>query len=300
MFVVMGATGNTGKVVAERLLAQGKKVRVIGRSAERLKPLASKGGEPFGADATDKAALTKAFTGAEGVYVMIPPNVETPDVDDYQNQVASAIAEAVQKSGVKYVVALSSIGADKPAKTGPVMGLHNLEKKLDQVNGVNVLHLRAGYFMENTLQQADIIQAFGMTAGPLRGDLKLPMIATRDIGEAAANALVKRDFSSKQTRELEGQRDLDYAEATKIIGNGIGKAGLQYTQLPDSQLRPALTQMGMSADFVNSLLEMCGSLNSGYMCALEKRTPQNTTPTSFETFVAEVFVPQYKQKIPAA
>jgi hypothetical protein len=180
------------------------------------------------------------------------------------------------------------------------MGLHNLEKKLDQLNGVNVLHLRAGYFMEHTLQQAGIIQAFGMTAGPLRGDLKLPMIATRDIGEAAANALVKHDFSGKQTRELDGQRDLDYAEATKIIGNGIGKAGLQYTQLPDAQLRPALAQMGMSTDFVNSLLEMCGSLNSGYMCALEKRTPQNTTPTSFETFVAEVFVPQFKQKIPAA
>jgi uncharacterized protein YbjT (DUF2867 family) len=300
MYVVTGATGNTGKVAAERLLAGGKKVRVVGRSAERLQTLAAKGAESFVADITDAGALTKAFSGAEAVYAMIPPNVAITDVRGYQEQVASAIAEALQKTGVKHVVALSSIGADKPDKTGPVVGLHNFEQKLNQIPGLNVVHLRPSYFMENTLAQVGIIQAFGMTAGPLRADLKLPLIATRDIGEAAAAALTKLDFNGHQTRELLGQRDLDYAEIAVIIGKAIGKPDLRYMQLPDAQLKPALLQLGMSANMVDLLLEMSGALNSGYMRALEKRTPQNTTPTSFETFVAEVFVPLYKQKSRAA
>jgi uncharacterized protein YbjT (DUF2867 family) len=300
MYVVTGATGNTGKVVAERLLADGKQVRVVGRNAERLQPLTAKGAEPFVADVTDATALTKAFSGADAVYAMIPPNVAITDVRGYQDQVVSAIAEGLQETGVKHVVALSSFGADKPDKTGPVLGLHNLEEKLNQIPGLNVFLLRPGYFMENTLGQVGIIQGFGVTAGPLRADLKLPLIATRDIGEAAAAALTKRDFSGHQTRELLGQRDLDYAEITAIIGKAIGKPDLRYMQLPDAQLKLALLQMGMSANFVDLLLEMSAALNSAHMRSLEKRAPENTTPTSFETFVNEVFVPLYEEKSRAA
>jgi len=300
MYVVTGATGNTGKVAAERLLAGGKKVRVVGRNAERLQPLEAKGAEPFVADVTDAAALTKAFAGADAVYAMIPPDFTTTNYLAYQAQVGSAIAASLQKSGVKHAVVLSSFGADKPDKTGPVVGLHNLEEKLNQIGGLNALYLRAGYFMENTLGQIGIIQAFGMAAGPLRADVKLPLIATRDIGEAAAAALTKLDFSGHQTRELLGQRDLDMSEVTAIIGKAISKADLRYAQLPDAQVRPALLQLGMSASIADLILEMSAAVNSGHMRALESRTPQNTTPTSFETFVAEVFVPLYKQKSRAA
>ncbi len=300
MYVVTCATGNTGKVVADRLLAQGKKVRALSRSAEHLQALATRGVEPFVADLTDASALTKAFTGAEGVYAVVPPNIATSDVHGYQNQVVNALASALEKAGVKLAVALSSFGADKPDKTGPVAGLHQLEQKLSQLSGLNVLFLRAGYFMENTLAQVGIIQSFGMTAGPLRAELRLPLIATRDIGEAAAASLAKPDFSGKQTRELLGQRDLDMTEVTAIIGKAIGKPDIRYAQLADMQLRPALLQLGMSANFVDLLLEMSASLNSGHMKALEKRTSQNTTPTSFESFVNEVFVPLFKEKSRAA
>lgn len=300
MYVVTGATGNTGKVITERLLAEGQEVRAVGRNPEHLKPLAAKGAEPFVADVTKAAALTRAFTGADAVYAMIPPNIAAPDVRAYEDSVVAAIAAALENAGVKHAVSLSSVGADKPDRTGPVLGLHQLEEKLNKIAGLNVLHLRAGEFMENTLVQVGIVQAFGMAAGPLRADLKLPMIATRDIGEAAAAALAKLEFSGHQTRELLGQRDLDMTEAAAIIGKAIGKPDLRYAQLPDAQLRPALLQLSMSPNFVDLLLEMSASLNSGYMRALEKRSPENTTPTSFETFVAEVFVPLYKQKTRAA
>jgi uncharacterized protein YbjT (DUF2867 family) len=300
MYVITGATGNTGSVAARQLLAQGEKVRAIGRSADRLQPLTKLGAEPFVADITDAAALTRAFSGAQAVYAMIPPDIRSQDFRAYQDRVSDALAAAIEKSGVKHVVALSSIGADKREKTGPVLGLHNMEQKLNRIAGLNVLHLRAGYFMENTLGQAGIIGAMGKTAGPLREDLRVPMIATRDIGSFAADALVKLGFRGKQTRELLGQRDLDYREATAMIGKAINKPDLQYVMLPNEQVRPALLQMGMSGSVADLLLEMSASLNSGYMKALEPRSPQNTTPTSFETFVAEQFVPLYKQKLQAA
>ena len=230
---------------------------------------------------------------------MIPPNVTSNDVRGFQERVGDAIAAAVRKAGVKHVVSLSSIGADKASGTGPVAGLHNLEQKLNRIDGANVLHLRAGYFMENTLPQVGAIRMTGSVAGPLRPDLKLPMIATRDIGAAATDALLQLAFRGKQTQELLGQRDLDYTEVAAIIGNGIGKPGLGYIQMPGDQMKAALMQMGMSEDFVRLLFEMAGALNAGNMRALEPRSVRNSTPTSYETFVAEEFVPAYRQQAAA-
>jgi uncharacterized protein YbjT (DUF2867 family) len=300
MFVITGATGKTGGVTAEKLLAKGEKVRVVGRDAKRLERFTQKGAEAFVADLTDSGALEKAFSGAKAVYAMIPPNMGAPDVLAYQGRVTDALASAIKKSGVPHVVALSSIGADRSEKVGPVIGLHHLEKKLEAIAGLNAVFLRAGYFMENMLPQVGLIQSLGMMAGPLRPDLPLTMIATRDIGAAAADILSKLDFVGKQSRELLGARDVTYVEVTKVIGAAIGKPDLAYKQLPAEQLKPALTQMGMSPNMADLLLEMSDSLNSGYMQAREPRSPRNTTPTTIETFVAEVFVPAYRGKAAGA
>jgi uncharacterized protein YbjT (DUF2867 family) len=296
MYVIMGATGNTGSIVARTLLGQKQNVRAIGRSADRLGPLTAEGAEAFVCDVSDAVALTKAFSGAKAVYAMIPPSMTSENYRADQDKVTGAIAEAVQQAGVEHVVALSSVGADKPQGTGPVAGLHHLEETLNQIPNLNVLHLRAAYFMENTLAQIGIIKMLGITAGPLNSDLVLPMIATRDIGRAAANALLALDFTGKQTRELLGERDLRYAETATIIGKAIGKPELKYVQLPAEQLRGAFLQMGMSANVADLILEMSAALNSGHMKALEERTAENSTPTSFETFVAEEFVPLYRGK----
>jgi uncharacterized protein YbjT (DUF2867 family) len=299
MYVVLGASGHSGHVVAKTLLARGQKVRVVGRNAEHFRPLTAQGAELSVADATDAAALTNAFQGAHSAYVLIPSNPASNDVLAFQDRVGDAIAEAIGKADIQHVVALSSIGADKSSGTGPVVGLHNFEQKLNSVGSANVLFLRAGYFMENAMPQANVIRVLGSVAGPLRADLKISMIATRDIGTAAAEALLRREFRGKQTRELLGQRDLDYVEAAAIIGKGIGKPSLGYVQPPEQQLRTSMVQMGMSANMVDLLLEMAQALNSGYMKALEPRTQANTTPTSFETFVSDEFIPAYQKQMAA-
>jgi uncharacterized protein YbjT (DUF2867 family) len=293
MYVILGATGNTGSVVAKTLLDGGKKVRVVGRDSKKLAPFVTRGAEAFAADVLDAEALSRAFAGAEAVYALIPPIMTRADLRAYQEQVTDSIAKALQTAGITHTVTLSSIGADKPDKTGPVVGLHNMESKFARIKGLNALHLRAGYFMENTLAQIGVIQGFGMMAGPVRADLALPMIATKDIGAAAAEALVRLDFRGQQTRELLGQRDITYNEVAKIIGSAIGKPALAYLQLPDEQVIQAMSGMGISKNMATLLCEMSASLNSGYMKALEARSAANTMPTSFEMFEQEVFLPAF-------
>jgi uncharacterized protein YbjT (DUF2867 family) len=296
MYVVIGATGNTGTVVADTLLAKKQKVRVVGRDPQRLERFTRKGAEAFVADVTDAAAVTKAFSGATAAYLMIPPNISAPDVYGYEQRASDAFVAAIQKNGVQHVVALSSVGADKPDRTGPVVGLHDLEQKLETITGLNALFLRAGYFMHNLLPQVGVIQSMGTMAGPVRADLPLPMIDPRDIGAVAAASLAALDFAGKRTRELLGPRDVTYLHVAKVIGAAIDKPDLGYFQAPPAQLKPALLGMGMSSNMADLLLEMAEALNNGYMKALEPRSPENTTPTTLETFVADDFLPAYRGK----
>ena len=300
MYVITGATGNTGSVIAERLLDRGGQVRVVARDAKRPNRFVSQGAEAFVASLEDAAALTRAFTGARAVYAMIPPDLATPDPRGHQERISDAFALALEQSGVAYAVLLSSIGADKPDGTGPVVGLHNFEQKVVDIAALNALCLRPTYFLENLLPQVQVIQKFGIMAGPLRADLKLPMIATRDIGVYAADSLTKLDFTGKQTQELLGAEDVSYSEAAPVIGGAIGKPALTYRQLPPEQLKPAFMQMGMSAATADLLLEMSDSLNNGYMTPLEERSPRNTTPTTLGQFAIDVFAPAFKARAASA
>jgi uncharacterized protein YbjT (DUF2867 family) len=186
MYVILGATGHTGSIAAQTLLSKGEHVRAVGRNKDRLAAMAARGAEPFVADQTDSAALTRAFQGARAVYFMAPPAPASPDYLGLQLQVADAAAVALEAAKVRYAVALSSYGAERESGSGPISGLHPVEDRLKRVPGLNVVFLRAGYFMENLLPQVDAIKNFGVLAGPVRADAMLPMIATRDIGAAAA------------------------------------------------------------------------------------------------------------------
>jgi uncharacterized protein YbjT (DUF2867 family) len=300
MYVVLGATGNTGSVIANSLLLKGEKVRVVGRDAARLERFARKGAEAFTANVNDAAALTKAFTGARAAYLMLPPSMTSQDYRADQERESDAITKAVKESGLHYAVNLSSYGAHVPEGTGPIAGLHSSEQKLNAIGGLNVLHLRAGYFMENNLAAIGIIQGMGMFGHALLPELKLPMIATRDIGDYAAQRLLNLDFSGKQTRELLGERDLSMSEATGVIARGTGKPDLRYVQFPYEQVQQVLMQMGIPPKTAALFIEMYKAINAGVVAAQEPRTAENTTPTSFEKFVQDVFVPAYQGKAATA
>jgi uncharacterized protein YbjT (DUF2867 family) len=295
-YVILGATGNTGSIIADTLLLRGKKVRVVGRDAGRLERFVRKGAEAFAADVSDAVALTKAFKGARAAYLMLPPITSRED----QERESDAIARAAKESGLRYAVYLSSYGAHVPQGTGPVTGLHSSEQKLNAIGGLNVLHLRAAYFMENNLSAIGMIHGMGMIGHALLPDLKLPMIATPDVGDYAARRLLDLDFSGKQTRELLGERDLSMTEVTAVIARGIGKPDLRYEQFSYDQLQQALTQSGFSPKKAAVYVEMFTAINAGVLAAQEPRSLQNSTPTSFEKFVQDVFAPAYQGKAATA
>jgi len=296
VYVILGASGNTGSVVADFLLSKGEKVRVVGRDAGRLQRFVDKGAEAFTAELTDAAALTEAFSGARAAYLLLPP-VKSRET---QARESDAIAKAVKESGLRYAVHLSSYGAQVPENTGPLVGLHASEEKLNAISGLNVLHLRAGYFMENNLAAIGMIHGMGLFGNALLPDVKLPMIATHDVGDYAAQRLLHLDFSGKQTRELLGERDLSMTEVTAVIARGIGKPDLRYEQFPYDQLQQALTQMGVPPKGAALYIEMYKAINAGVLVPLEPRSQENTTPTSIEQFVQDVFAAAYHRKAPGA
>ncbi|MEO9362582.1 MAG: NmrA family NAD(P)-binding protein [Nitrososphaera sp.] len=283
MYAVVGASGNTGRIVAEQLLAAGKKVRAIGRNADHLKALADKGAEPFIASIEDKSALTKAFTGVQAVYSMIPPSM-VEDQTSYVNKVGEALAGAVAGAHVPYVVNLSSMGAASEDAPGFMADMYRQEQRLNRLpDSVSVVHLRPSMFMENFLASINAIKKAGVIAYPIRPDIAIPMIATQDIASEAARLLLGLNFSGKSTKALFGQRDVSMAEVAKIIGRAINK-DVRYVQAPYEEHIKTLVQAGIPLDVANTLTGLYRRMNEGTGVSREKRTSENTTPTSFEQF----------------
>ncbi len=284
MYAITGATGNTGKRIAEALLAKGERARVIGRSAERLQPLVDRGAEPFVASLDDVGAMTRALRGARAAYLMIPPSYGEPDFRGYQNRVGQALAAALSAAGISHVVNLSSVGAHLATGVGPINGLHDQEERLNRLAGVNVLHLRPASFMENVFFNINLIKQAGINGTPLRADLAIPMIATQDIAAVATRRLLALDFSGKTTQELLGPRDMSMTEATRILGQAIGKPDLPYVQFPYEEAEKAMIGMGLSPNVARAFIEMYRAFNDGILHPTEPRSAANTTPTSFEEF----------------
>jgi uncharacterized protein YbjT (DUF2867 family) len=286
MISVMGATGHVGGEVARRLLKAGQKVRALGRSRERLASVP--GAEARAGDAADAAYLTDAFRGADAVLTLLPPDLHSTDYRALQDRQGETIVKAVRDSGVRYVVLVSSVGADQPSGTGPIAGLHAQEARLQKLTGTHVLALRPGFFFENFYASLPVIKHRGVIADAVAPDVALPMIATRDIAAAAAQALLARDFRGFVVRELLGPRDLTHAEATRILGERIGRPDLPYVQLPYADMVRALVGAGLSENVSSLFVEMARAINEGRVRSVEGRNASNTTATRFEDFAAEL------------
>ena len=293
-FVICGASGNVGSRIAEWLLAAGEPVRVIGRDRVHLGPLASNGAESWPGDLGDEAFLAKAFAGVRGAFVLIPPKHDAPDIRGYQNRVGDSLVSALSKARVPRVVTLSSTGAHLSEGTGPILGLHDLESKLETLMEADVVHLRPAYFMENHLWSIPVIRTQGVNGSPVRPDVPIPMVATKDIADAAARLLHEGSFTGRSVRYLLGPRDLTMSEATRILGEAVGTPGLTYVQFPEEEARKAMIGMGMSRSVVEAMLEMERGFNAGKIRSTQGRNAENTTPTTLEEFAKTVFANAYR------
>lgn len=263
MITVFGANGNTGSVIANKLLDSGQRVRAVARSADKLADLAKRGAEVLAGDVTDAAFVAKALAGASAAYLLSPPDLTSPDLIARGKKIFDNYGAALAAHRVARAVVLSSVGAQLPSGTGPIAMLHYAEQALPAAApATKFTFVRAAYFMENVLGNAHPMKHDGVL--PVFGggeSYPFPMVATRDIGEVAAAELL-RTPPANDWIELVGPKDYSLAdaaaEATSILGRKVTAVAL-----PIEQMVPTLTSFGFSANVASLFREMTEAFGRG-------------------------------------
>lgn len=199
-------------------------------------------------------------------------------------KVSQVIVEAIKVSGVKVVVNLSSFGAEHSAGTGPIKGLHLHEKRMNQIDGIQLLHLRPSYFMENLLMNIPFIQKDSIMGGAIQGQVAIPMIATADIAEKAAEALIHPNFQTKSVQVLFGPDDVTMETAAAVVSQKLGRKIL-YLTFDGPSTKSALIGLGLSADTADQFVEMSEAFNSGFLSNKNSKEPIQRTSTSLKAFI---------------
>jgi uncharacterized protein YbjT (DUF2867 family) len=293
MIAITGASGKTGRGTAELLLKRGLQVRVIGRTEAHLRPLVEGGAEPCVGDQGDIVFLTRALKGCDAAYILIPPKLDAENVRDYYQTMGVAVVHALRESGLRKVVFLSSLGAELDSGTGPVVGLHDVERMLGVLKQVDMVFLRAGYFYENTLGNIGLIREKAINGNPVDPDVLIPMAATRDISQKAAELLAERSFTGHQIEELFSER-ITYREATDLIAARLGMTSLPCVRFADQDAISSMEAAGFSSSMATSFVELAQALSAGRITTTIRDLTRPNGRTRFSTFVDEVFYPAYE------
>ncbi len=260
MFVVLGATGHTGSVVADTLLNKNQTVRVVVRSADKGAVWKTKGAEVAVASLDDVPALSAALKGAKGVYLLVPPNYGATSWLAEQRTRMDQAAEAVKASGIEHVVFLSSVGGHIPEGTGPIRAARYGEQALATV-ATHLTILRPCYFMDNWAAGIGIAKSQGFLPTFIAPAAKIPMIATRDIGLVGAERLMAGGQGRKVV-ELAGPDDYSPDQVAAALGQLLGKS-VTAQHAPMSAVVPTFTSFGFSQEAAKLFEEMYRSFAQG-------------------------------------
>jgi uncharacterized protein YbjT (DUF2867 family) len=296
---IMGATGHIGHTLTEDLLKKGHIVRAMGRDERRLKELKTKGAHIFTGDSTDPTLLSHIFTDCDAVFSFLPPGASESDMLVFRERTGEAIAHAIAQAGVSHVVNLSSIGANQSIGTGPIKELHAQEQRLNALEGLNVLHFRPGFFMENLLFFIPSIKTSGTIAGALSADLQIPMVATQDIAHKIASFLDTLTFTKSSVFEFAGPSEITMKDAAKAIGKAIGKPDLKYKHVSYEQAQKNMIAGGLKHHIAHLMIEMYRAFNEGKIVPSQRLTAEHRGKTTLEQF-SKFFVHMYQSTQRAA
>lgn len=260
MYVIAGVSGHTGAVVADTLLSQGKKVRVIVRNAEKGAAWQKKGAEVAIADLGDVAAMTKALTGATGAYLLSPPNFAAADFIADRKVLLGNLAKAITASGLKNLVFLSSVAAQHSAGTGPIVTVHHAEQLFGKL-APSVTFVRAAYFLENWGSVIPVAKAQGVLPHFGAVDVKFPQVCTKDIGAAAVQALLN-PADGVRVVELAGKEDWSVQDVAAAVGTLLGKS-VQAVSAPVEAAKAGLMQAGLPETMAGLYAEMYAGIGKG-------------------------------------
>jgi uncharacterized protein YbjT (DUF2867 family) len=260
-YVVAGVSGNVGSVVADTLLSQGQKVRVVVRDRAKAQRFVDRGAEVAIADLADSAGLAKALEGAKGAFLLIPPDMSIADYRAHQRKMADSIVTAVETAKVPHLVFLSSVAAQHESGTGPIAGLHYAEQKLGALKITKSTFLRAAYFMENLGSALGTVEQ-GFIGSFFPADFAFDMIATVDIGKLAAQLLVEGAKTSTVVQLGGGRYSMN--DIAAALSRTVGKP-IKVQEAPLAAMAQALEGYGMQPELARLYQEMTGALLSGHV-----------------------------------
>jgi uncharacterized protein YbjT (DUF2867 family) len=285
--VVTGPTGRIGRRVVEHLLAAKQDVTAFVRDPAKLTDAVRSRVRVETGELEDVDAVTRAFTGAERAFVLVPPTMTASDWPEWMRRVGRHCAEAIAVNKIRHAVVISSFGAGQPG-LGPITWLGDVEESI-QAAAPDAMMLRCGYFMENLMQFVPTLRASSVMYNPIAPPVGLPMVATRDIGDVAAAKLVDRAWSGHRLLGVLGPADVSMTEVATVIGRAIGRQ-VTYAQVPVEAAIEAMKKMGMSTSVAEGYGDMLRGLSRPGIAA-EARTPDVVTPTSVDEFVRTVIRP---------
>ncbi|MEO5978019.1 MAG: NAD(P)H-binding protein [Chryseolinea sp.] len=263
-YVITGSIGHISKEIVVGLIKNGKQVSVITSSHDRVKEIESLGAKALVGALEDQSFVKKAYAGAEVVYTMSPPIWVTDNWRASQNVQYKSMTESIIANKVKYVVNLSSIGAEHKDGCGPVNGIHDFEVMLNAIPELNVKHLRPAYFFHNFLAQIGMIKGAGIMGGNFGGsDQKLLLTAYHDIAVAAVEELLSLNFKGTSHRYIVSDIRTT-ADVTKVLGAAVAKE-LPWIVFTDKDQAAGMLQAGLAPEIVKGYVEMGKALREGLM-----------------------------------
>ncbi|MBL1219419.1 NAD(P)H-binding protein [Chryseobacterium sp. L7] len=259
--IVTGSLGNTGKPLAQQLIAEGHDITVISSSEAKKGEIESLGAKAAIGSITDVHFLVKTFEGADAVFAMTPPIMGESNIVENTVNAGKNYAEALEKASVKRVVMLSSVGADSPVENGPIKGLHHIEKLYNELENTSVTFLRAGYFFTNFFNDVPLIKNAGILGGNYPDNANIPVVHPTDIAKAAAEELVK-NTSGKNIRYIvsDSRPSADFA---KVLGSAIGNSELPWVEFTDEQSLDGMVQAGLPKEMAELYVEMGRGMRTG-------------------------------------
>ncbi|MFD0766944.1 NAD(P)H-binding protein [Mucilaginibacter lutimaris] len=287
-----GSLGNISKPLAIKLVQAGHTVTLISSSADKTAEIEKLGAIPAIGSVDDVKFLTRAFTGADAIYTMVPNNFAATNYREFIGGIGKNYAEAIRASGVKKVINLSSIGAHINGGTGPISGIHDLEETYKQLEGVAIKHLRPGFFYTNLLGNIDMIKHLGFIGSNYGEHARLVLVYPGDIAEVAAQEL-ESEFTGTSVRYIASdERTTDEIAAT--LGRAIGKPDLKWVNFDDEQALQGLLQAGLPPEIARNYVEMGSAVRKGILFEdYDKHIPTHSK-TKLDEFATNIFARAYK------
>ena len=261
--ILTGSLGNISKPLAIALGQQGHAVTVISSKPDRQAEIEALGATAAIGKVEDVDFLTATFTGADAVYLMVPPHFAVADSRAYHQQIGRNYAQAIQQSGVRRVVQLSSWGAHLAEGTGGILGSHDVEVILRAVPGIGLTQLRPTSFYTNFYTSVGMIKGAGMMGANYAGDVKVAFVHPRDIATAAAEELTKPATTTSQNVRYVASDERTADEVAQAFGAAIGQPNLKWVAFTDEQMRGNMTSHGVPAARANEVVDIYASINSG-------------------------------------